>query len=400
MKKSRLWMMAAICLAGLMAGHAQEAETFSIATLNVDGLPQKILVAKVNPDGPGGGGSVRIGRYLQKRGYDLVFMQEDFNYHEELTVPLEDDYQTDTWSGDVGVDGHQIDFLHLQNHRFECDGLMGAWKNGITLTSTSRTPWTANFGKFSHALDEMVTKGFRRYELTVPVGFFNGTQIVVYNMHMDAGDTADEREGKDSLDRDARLKQWNQLRDDILTQLDTRPIIIVGDLNSYYCRDQIKSNFIDKIEATGRAKVYDAWVELQNGGRYPDPVDGIVCCETDGNILESGEVLDKVLYINPTNGIGIHAVSYQLDTTGYQHDGKMLGDHYPVIVTFQTGDRKPTGITQIDNGKWIMDNVQRYYNLNGQRLRVGASAGMRVDGHAHGIVIERSGEKAHKRIIK
>ena len=376
-------MMAAIWLTGLMAGYAQEAETFSIATLNVDGLPQKILVAKVNPDGPSGGGSVRIGRYLQKRGYDMVFMQEDFNYHEELTVPLEDDYQMDSWTGDLGVEGRQIDFLHLQNHRFECDGLMGVWKSGITLTSVSRTPWKANFGKFSHALDEMVTKGFRCYDLTLP----SGLQIVVYNMHMDAGDTADEREGKDSLDRDARLKQWNQLRDDILTRLDTRPVIVVGDLNSYYCRDQIKSNFIDEIDATGRAKVYDAWVELQNGGKYPDPVDGIVCCETDGNILESGEVLDKVLYINPTSGTEIHAVSYKLDTTDYLHDGKMLGDHYPVSVTFQIGSREPTGIETVKNEEL---RVKNYYDLQGRR----------VGSHAHGIMIERSGEKTHKRINK
>ena len=383
MKQKKLLMMSAIWLTSLMTGHAQETGTFSIATLNVDGLPQKILVAKVNPDGPGGGGSVRIGRYLQKRGYDLVFMQEDFNYHEELTVPMEDDYQMDSWTGDVGVDGHQIDFLHLQNHRFECDGLMGAWKNGITLTSTNRTSWTANFGKFSHALDEMVTKGFRRHELTLT----GGQQIVVYNMHMDAGDTADEREGKDSLDRDARLKQWNQLRNDILTRLDTRPVIVVGDLNSYYCRDRIKSNFIDEIESTGRAKVYDAWVEQQNGGRYPDPVNGIVCCETDGNILESGEVLDKVLYVNPTGGTEIHAVSYQLDTAGYQHDGKMLGDHYPVSVTFQIGSKRPTGIETVSSSK---AQVPSYYNLNGQR----------VNGHIRGIVIERNGEKTQKRIIK
>ena len=105
-------MMAAIWLTGLMAGYAQEAETFSIATLNVDGLPQKILIAKLNPDGPGGGGSVRIGRYLQKRGYDLVFMQEGFNYHEELTVPLEDEYQTDScWAvsmySSISGDGNQ-----------------------------------------------------------------------------------------------------------------------------------------------------------------------------------------------------------------------------------------------------------------------------------------------------
>ena len=381
MKMPRLWMLVAIWLTGLMAGYAQEAETFSIATLNVDGLPQKIFVAKVNPDGPGGGGSVRIGRYLLKRGYDMVFMQEDFNYHEELTVPLEDDYQMDSWTGDLGVEGRQIDFLHLQNHRFECDGLMGAWKNDITLTSASRTPWKANFGKFSHALDEIVTKGFRRYDLTLP----GGLQIVVYNMHMDAGDTADEREGKDSLDRDARLKQWNQLRDEILTRLDTRPIIVVGDLNSYYCRDQIKSNFVDEIEATGRATVNDAWVELQNNGTYPDPVEGIVCCETDGNILESGEVLDKVLYVNPANGTGIHAVSYKLDTKDYQHDGKMLGDHYPVSVTFQIGSKRPTGIETVSSAK-----APSHYNLNGQR----------VDSHALGIVIERNGENTHKRIIK
>ena len=383
MKKLFLTCITVIGLTGLMTGHAQEAGTFSIATLNVDGLPQKIFVVKVNADGPGGGGSVRIGTYLQKRGYDMVFMQEDFNYHEELTVPLEDDYQIDSWSGDVGVDGHQIDFLHLQNHRFDCDGLMGAWKNGITLTSVSRTPWTANFGKFSHALDEMVTKGFRRYELMLK----DGQQVVVYNMHMDAGDTADEREGKDSLDRDARLKQWNQLRDDILTRLDTRPVIVVGDLNSYYCRDHIKSNFIDEIGATGRATVYDAWVDLQNGGRYPAPVTGIVCCETDGNILESGEVLDKVLYVNPTSGTGIQAVSYQLDTTGFQRDGKMLGDHYPVSVTFQIGSKKPAGINEIVNRK---SSNSKWYNLQGQR----------IDGHARGIVIERNGEKTHKRIIK
>jgi endonuclease/exonuclease/phosphatase family metal-dependent hydrolase len=229
----------------------------------------------------------------------------------------------------------------------------------------------------------MVTKGFRRYELTLT----DGLQIVVYNMHMDAGDTADEREGKDSLDRDARLKQWNQLREEILTRLDTRPVIVVGDLNSYYCRDQIKSNFIDEIDATGRAKVYDAWVELQNGGKYPAPVDGIVCCEANGNILESGEVLDKVLYINSTSGTEIHAVSYKLDTTDYQHDGKMLGDHYPVSVTFQIGSRKPTGIVNV-NRETITNN--RYYDLQGRR----------VDGHAHGIVIERNRENTHKRIIK
>ena len=380
----KLWMTAAIfTISGTLASYAQDAGTFSIATLNVDGLPKKILIATVNPDGPGGSGSVRVGNYFKKRGYDMVFMQEDFNYHEELTVPMEDDYQLDSWSGDVGIEGHEIDYLHLQNLRFVCDGLMGAWLKGITLTSVSSTPWKASFGKFSHALDEMVTKGFRRYELTLK----DGLQIVVYNMHMDASDNADVREGKDGPDRDARLKQWSQLRDDILSRLDTRPILVVGDMNSYYCLDQIKSNFIDVIEATGRATVHDAWVELQNGGKYPEPISDVMVCDTNGNILDSGEGLDKVLYVNPTDGIGIHAVSYQLDSIGYRHNGIILGDHYPVSVTFQTNSRIHTDIDGIVDSEL---SSRQWYNLNGQR----------VDGSTRGIVIERNREKSQKRIIK
>jgi hypothetical protein len=61
------------------ATEAQTAETFSVATLNVDGLPQKLLVFNVNADGPGSVGSVRIGKYLAQKDYDMVFLQEDFN---------------------------------------------------------------------------------------------------------------------------------------------------------------------------------------------------------------------------------------------------------------------------------------------------------------------------------
>ena len=48
MKQKKLLMMAAIWLTGMMAGHAQETGTFSIATLNVDGLPQKRITAIIH----------------------------------------------------------------------------------------------------------------------------------------------------------------------------------------------------------------------------------------------------------------------------------------------------------------------------------------------------------------
>ena len=252
-------------LAGMTAAAQQAEGQFSIATLDVDGQPQKVLFFHLNDDGPGSAGTVRIGQYLAKRDYDLVFTQEDFNYHDELTVLLEDNYQFDTWSGSVGLDEQQIDYLHLQNHRYACDGLGACIKQGIAVGLAERTPWLHTFGKFSHAHDELVTKGFRRYELTLS----SGDELVVYNMHCDGSDPVDERSGNDQRDRQARLNEWIQLRDDILSRIDERPVIVVGHTASYYQRDDIHAQFIEAINASGRATAADVWVELQHEGIYP-----------------------------------------------------------------------------------------------------------------------------------
>ena len=362
MKKVLKSLVVILTLSGNLTATAQETgKQFSIATLNVDGLPQKILVVKVNSDGPGNGGTARIGKYLQKKGYDLVMLQEDFNYHDVLSVFLEDDYKMDEWTGDVDVVGHTIDYLHLQNHRFDCDGLMACWKNDLTVSPAARIPWQQNFGKFSHALDEMITKGFRRYEVTLR----SGDRIVVYNMHMDASDDKDEAEKNDTKDKEARLAQWTQLKDDVLAQLDSRPIIIVGDMNSLYSRDDVKGVFIDAINESGRATVNDVWLELNKPGE---------------------ETLDKILYINPVMGTKIQPVAFSLDKDGYLYEGKPLGDHYPVAATFKVLSRS-TGIETMDNGQWMMEN---YYDLQGQK----------VTQPKRGIYIQQQGNKTDKRVMK
>jgi len=364
MNRINLWTISFI-LSIFVCQSATGQETngqFSIATLNVDGLPQKILVVKVNPDGPGGSGTARIGKYLLKKDYDLVMLQEDFNYHDVLSVFLEDDYKMDEWSGDVEVAGHSIDFLHLQNHRFECDGLMACWKNNLQVTPSARTPWQQNFGKFSHALDEMVTKGFRRYEVTLK----SGDRIVVYNMHMDAGDDKDEAEQKDTKDKEARLAQWTQLKEDVLKNLDSRPIIIVGDMNSLYSRDDVKGVFIDAINNSGRGTVADVCMELKK---------------------EADETVDKILYINPTMGTKIKPTAFSLDKEGYQNEGKPLGDHYPVAATFQI----VSDATGIENDvRWTTEDGRNVYDLKGQK----------VSQPKNGIYIEQNGEKAEKRVYK
>ena len=375
MKKSlSLFILA---LMTIMTSLAQESgEQFTVATLNVDGLPQKLLVVNVNADGPGDAGTARIGKYLVKKGYDLVMMQEDFSYHGILSVWLEDDYKMDEWSGTLYVlDGpRKVDFLHLQNHRYACDGLLTAWKNDLQVTPAGRTPWIQNFGKFSHALDEMVTKGFRRYEVTLR----SGDRIVVYNMHMDATDEKDEAEGKAGPDHDARMAQWAQLKDDVLQHLDSRPIIITGDMNSLYGRDDVKGQFIDAINQSGRGMASDVWVELQHSGIYPS--------ESITEATASDETLDKIIYINPTMGTNIQPVAITIDREGYLYDGKPLGDHFPVAATFQLM-RRGSGIEEL-NGTTTGES--QYYNLNGQHVSMPQK----------GIYIEQQGKKAEKRIIK
>ena len=373
------------CLLGFaLSAMAQTSEQFSVATLNVDGLPKKILVFNVNADGPGDAGTSRIGKYFVQKSYDMVFMQEDFNYHEVLKVWLEDDYKLDEWTGDVEVLDHNIDFLHLQNHRFTCDGLMGCWKNDLTVTANPRTAWKENFGKFSHALDELVTKGFRRYEAILR----GGQGVVVYNMHMDASDDADVDDGNDTKDKAARLAQWMQLKEDILSKLDSRPVIIVGDVNTLYKRDNVKKQFIDAINESGRATVSDVFIELKKGSKYPEYDPEARVKDEDLEVLD-GETLDKILYINPTAGTQLKAISFNVDKDGYMYDGKPLGDHYPLSATFEVAAQTSSINTLPINMENASSNKE-LYDLSGRK----------VSQPHRGLYIEHIGEKTNKRIIR
>lgn len=386
MIKSLRNLTLSLLLSCFMGASGQDTERFSIVTLNADGLPQKIWFANANADGPGDAGTSRIGKYLMKKGYDIICLQEDFNYHNVLTPWLEDDYRFGEWLGSVGIDlpGKKIDFLHLQNEDFDTDGLGDCLRKSITSANTERVRWKKQFGKFSHGADELIRKGFRRSELTLA----RGTSIILYNMHMDAGDLPDEQEGVDTPDREARLSQWQQLKEDVLAHLDTRPIIVVGDMNSYYCRDQVKAQFIDAIAKSGKGTAADVWVELQKGGEYPAPVEGIFACDTDGNILENGETLDKIIYINPTTGTQLKAVSCTLDIDGYRYNDKPLGDHYPLSATFEVTDTK-TAIADFCVAEPVQP-ASDYYNMSGQRISRPAS----------GLYIEHKGQEVHKRIVK
>ncbi|MBR1469578.1 MAG: hypothetical protein IJ605_05660, partial [Prevotella sp.] len=222
--------------------------------------------------------------------------------------------------------------------RFETDGLRMFWRKQHVMESEEAVVWFDSYGKFDHCWDAIVVKGFRRCELTLS----GGRRIVVYDMHMDASTDLDETLGNDGGDIDARRSQWKQLREEVLAHLDERPVILLGDMNSLYPRDSIQALFIDPINATGHHRVSDTWVEYELGGRYPAVGSG------DRHVAyANGEVLDKILYINPVVGSRLKLESHRLETDYTYDDGTPMGDHYPVSATFSFVDEPSSGISSL-----------------------------------------------------
>ena len=181
-----------------------QEELFSVCTLNVDGL--------VGLDNPGPEYTPVIGQWLTQGGFDFIGVQEDFDYDQELSGSFAEGYDFDCWGGGM-MNGVKLIYEPNEENpekiRFNTDGLKGFWKKGLKVERTDSVRWNHNCGYFAHALDENVVKGFRRYEVTTPLGH----QLVIYNMHMDAGDTEEELAGTDEEDRLVRMSQWRQLRD-------------------------------------------------------------------------------------------------------------------------------------------------------------------------------------------
>ena len=346
----KFWVISLLMLSA--ASVVADDDVFTVATLNVDGLPTHILGININPDGPGGE-TWRTGGYLAQKGYDIIGVQEDFNYDEELRTPLEMTHNFGEWQGEIDLDFSNVFDVLFRGGRFSTDGLRMFWRKQHILESEETTAWNDSYGKFDHCWDAIVIKGFHRCEMTLS----SGLQVVVYDMHMDASTDFDEAMGNDGGDIDARRSQWVQLREEVLARLDERPVILLGDMNSLYPRDSIQALFIDPINATGQHEVSDTWVEYELGGQYPAVGSG------DRNVAyANGEVLDKILYINPVIGTRLKLEAYRLGTDYTYDDGTPMGDHYPVSATFSIERESSSGISSVRS-----ESPSAVYSLDGRR---------------------------------
>ncbi|WP_306962127.1 jacalin-like lectin [Streptomyces afghaniensis] len=280
---------AALTLTGMTATSATPAVaadsgSFDVLTYNVAGLPLGLGDSDPETNTP------LIGQRLGP--YDIVNVQEDFNYHASLYANDKHPYRTATSGGAAFGDGLNT----LSDHPFE-DFERVKWKD---CTGTNC----------------LTPKGFSLARVRLAEGVF----VDLYNVHTNA-DTTD-----DALA--ARRANVEQLSDFIQANSAGNAVIVMGDTNTRYTR--AGDNIRTLLSENG---LTDAWVKLVKGGTPPaQGGDALVCDEAAP--ANDCEVVDKVLY-RGSKLLTLNATRYANDWKAFlRSDGKHLSDHFPHTVGF------------------------------------------------------------------
>lgn len=264
--------------------------TLNVLNYNVAGLPEPLSSAPT----PRRSATTAIGQRLGR--YDLVHVQEDFNYHAKLYAADKHPHRTPTSGGAAIGSGLNT----LSDHPYDADDFERVrWKSCQFDSGDCLTP-----------------KGFTFMRLRLAEGAY----VDLYNAHANAGTNPG--------DLSSRADNLSQLSSFIASHSATNAVIVMGDTNSRYTRVG------DTISAFARTNgLTDAWVQLQRGGVEPTAGDPALLCDTAA-ITDTCEVVDKILY-RSSRFITLDATSYHNQHAAFLDSaGAMLSDHDPINVTF------------------------------------------------------------------
>src|SRR4051794_21773104 len=197
--------------------------SFTALTYNVPGLPASLSSAPTPRDTA----TTAIGQRLGP--YDIVHVQEDFNYHADLYAADTHPYRTPT-SGGAGI-GSGLNTL--SNYPDDTDDFERAKWNSCQLDSG----------------DCLTPKGFTFMRERLSEGVY----LDLYNLHTNAG--------TNSGDEASRASILSQLTALIKTHSADNAVLVMGDTNTRYTRSE--DTIAGFVADNG---LNDAWVKLERGG--------------------------------------------------------------------------------------------------------------------------------------
>ncbi|MGW0870537.1 jacalin-like lectin [Streptomyces sp. NPDC002740] len=276
--------LTATAAAPAQAATAATSGTFNVLTYNVAGLPEGLSSGHPATNTP------LISPRLA--AYDIVNVQEDFNYHAALYAGDNHPYRTAT-SGGAGIgDGLNT----LSDYAFD-DFERVRWNN---CTGTNC----------------LTPKGFTLSRVRLAEGVF----VDLYNVHTNADDSDDALA--------ARRANIEQLSDFIQANSSGNAVLVMGDTNTRYTRagDNIRT-LADENGLT------DAWVQRVKRGTRPTQGTDALLCPTTAPTNDC-EVVDKVFY-RGSKLLTLNATRYNNEWASFLDSaGGNLSDHFPHTVDF------------------------------------------------------------------
>jgi hypothetical protein len=272
------------------AAAAADSGTFGVLSYNVAGLPEGLSSSPT----PRESSTTAIGQRLGP--YDVIHVQEDFNYHAYLYAADAHPYRTPT-SGGAGF-GSGLNTL--SNFGYDGDDF-------------ERVRWTSCQWDSG---DCLTPKGFTFMRTRLAEGVY----VDLYNVHTNAGVSAGDLE--------SRAANLSQLSAFIATHSAGNAVVVMGDTNTRYTRaaDTIRAFAADN-------GLTDAWVKLHRGGVPPAAGSEALVCDPAA-VTNTCEVVDKILY-RSSKLITLDATAYTNDNAAFlDSTGAMLSDHYPIAVRF------------------------------------------------------------------
>ncbi|MFI5471620.1 jacalin-like lectin [Streptomyces cacaoi] len=276
--------LTATAAAPAQAATAATSGTFNVLTYNVAGLPEGLSSGHPATNTP------LISPRLA--AYDIINVQEDFNYHAALYAGDNHPYRTAT-SGGAGIgDGLNT----LSDYAFE---------------DFERVRWNDCTGT-----NCLTPKGFTLSRVRLAEGVF----VDLYNVHTNADDSDDALA--------ARRANIDQLSDFIQANSSGNAVLVMGDTNTRYTRagDNIRT-LADENGLT------DAWVQRVKGGTRPTQGTDALLCPTTAPTNDC-EVVDKVFY-RGSKLLSLNATRYNNEWASFLDSaGGNLSDHFPHTVDF------------------------------------------------------------------
>lgn len=249
---------------------------FTVLTYNVAGLPEGISGSNPVENIP------LISPLLNE--YDLVIVQEDFYYHQELIKEVNHPYQSEP----------------LENQESLGDGLN--LFSEYPFYDLCREQWQDCYGILDGASDCLTPKGFFMAKVLLSPGL----EFHLYNLHMEAGNGPQDHE--------ARVSNVNQLLNHINQFSNDKAIILGGDFNLH--NDSTDEILVQQILSQGN---------LTDACRYLD-------CGDEGRI-------DRIMF-RSNNNIQFEVDNWRIPEDFTDQDGDDLSDHEPVATDF-TWSRLP-----------------------------------------------------------